>query len=157
MEEQKKGSGAILWTVAVVVIALGAFGGYKYMKGTTESVVGTPVVQDTTGTVPTVQTPTLLYKDGSYSATGSYISPGGSESIAVTLTLKDDVVTSANVISQATRKESKEWQAKFISGVNAQVVGKKVDDIALTKVSGSSLTPKGFMDALNQIEAQAKA
>ena len=36
------------------------------------------------------------------------------------------------------------------------VIGKDIDEVNLTKVSSSSLTPKGFMDALKQIEVEAK-
>ena len=153
MEEQKSGNGAVMWGVAVVVIALLAFGGYKYMnKGDAPEVVTLPNANDTT-----VNVASLLYKDGAYSATGSYVSPAGEESIVVDLTIKGDTVSDVTVTSQATRRESKEWQGKFISGVKAQIVGKKINEIALTKVSGSSLTPKGFMDALAKIKVQAKA
>lgn len=163
MDEQNKGKGAMLWVIAVVIVALSAFGGYKYIKSTNEAVVETPVV-DTVNTDTSGNTNNLavdinanIYKDGSYSAVGNYISPGGSESIAVNLTLKDDVVTSANVVANATRSESKQYQNKFISGYQSLVVGKKIEEINLVKVSGSSLTPKGFMDALAKIEVQAKA
>jgi hypothetical protein len=37
------------------------------------------------------------------------------------------------------------------------VVGKKIDEVQLTKVSGSSLTPQGFNDALAKIKAEAKS
>ncbi len=37
------------------------------------------------------------------------------------------------------------------------VVGKKIDEVQLTKVAGSSLTPKGFMDALEKVKTEAKA
>ena len=158
MEEQKNGSSMIWWVVVVVVIALGAFGGYKYMKSpVADTTVETPVtttIPETTGTLPTV--PALVYKDGVYSATGSYISPGGQETIGVSLTLKDDVVVDATATAQATRPESVKYQGKFVSGYKTLVVGKKLAEINLTKVSGSSLTPKGFMDALTKIETQAK-
>ena len=37
------------------------------------------------------------------------------------------------------------------------VVGKNIDEVAITKVAGSSLTPKGFTDALEKIKADAKS
>ena len=155
MDEQKKGNSTIVWTVSVIVVALIAFGGYKYISSSNATVVGNPN-PITTGTNPPPQG-TSVYKDGSYTATGSYMSPGGQESLGVNLTLKSDVVTDVTATSEATRSESKQYQARFISGYKALVVGKKIQDINIIKVSGSSLTPIGFMDALSQIETQAKA
>jgi hypothetical protein len=37
------------------------------------------------------------------------------------------------------------------------VVGKNISELQLTKVSGSSLTPQGFMDALEKIKAEAQS
>lgn len=97
------------------------------------------------------------YKDGEYSAEGDYTSPGGAESMDVTLTLKNGVVTDANVVSNAERPISKQMQTKFIGGYKELVVGKKIDEINLSKVSGSSLAPKGFNDAVEKIKTEAKA
>lgn len=158
MQEEKKGGSAMVWTVSVIIVALLAFGGYKYMNKSSavvETPVFVPTVPDTTGTPPAQAMNT--YKDGSYSAVGDYVSPGGAETVAVSLTLSGGVVTDATVTGQATRPESKNWQGKFISGYKTLVIGKKIDEIALTKVSGSSLTPKGFNDALAKIKVQAKA
>ncbi|OGL62684.1 hypothetical protein A3C09_02805 [Candidatus Uhrbacteria bacterium RIFCSPHIGHO2_02_FULL_47_44] len=110
---------------------------------------------NTPAATPTTQKSS--YKDGTYSATGNYVSPGGSESVLVTVVLKDDVVTDVMVSGNANNPTSKNWQARFISNIKAEVVGKKLDDIQLDVVSGSSLTPVGFMDALAKIKVQAKA
>jgi hypothetical protein len=155
MEEQKQGSSAMLWVVAVVVLALIAFGAYKYMNKSSSTSAEVPVTS-TVDTNPVTQTSSSVYKDGTYSATGSYMSPGGNEDLPVTLVIKGDMVTDATVTVGATRKESVNWQNTFISGYKTQVVGKKISEISLSKVSGSSLTPKGFMDALAKIETQAK-
>ncbi len=152
MDEQKKGGGAIMWAVVVVVIALIAYGAYAYSKKSQLPVDSTGSTTDTS--VPS--SVTSVYKDGSYSAIGSYISPGGQETIAVRLTLKDDVITDITVTPQATRPESVNFQGQFAAGYKPFVIGKKISDVAVTKVSGSSLSPKGFMDALSQIKAQAR-
>jgi uncharacterized protein with FMN-binding domain len=156
MEEQKQGSSAMLWVVAIVVVALLAFGGYKYMNKSSSTPVEVPVTNNV-DTTPVTQTTSSVYKDGTYSATGTYMSPVGNENLPVTLVLKGDVVTDATVTVGATKKESVNWQNAFISGYKTQVVGKKISEISLSKVSGSSLTPKGFMDAIAKIETQAKA
>lgn len=103
------------------------------------------------------KTTAVSFKDGTYSATGNYASPGGSESIDVTLSLKENVVTSVVVTSKAENPASKNWQARFISGVEKVVVGKKINEIQLDEVSGSSLTSNGFMEALEKIKLEAGA
>lgn len=97
------------------------------------------------------------YKNGTYSATGSYMSPGGEDQISVTLTLKNDTITDVSVTPAAGDRTSERYQNRFISGYKQYVIGKNIADVQLTAVSGSSLTPIGFNDALAQIKAQAKA
>jgi uncharacterized protein with FMN-binding domain len=98
-----------------------------------------------------------IYKDGTYSATGSYMSPGGPDQIGVNVTLKNDIITDVNATPEAGDNTSARYQNKFISGYKAYVLGKNIASVYLTKVSGSSLTPKGFNDAIAQIKVQAKA
>lgn len=97
-----------------------------------------------------------LYKDGTYSASGAYTSPAGSENVEVTLTLKDGSVTNVVFKGDAENEKSKFMQEKFGEGISAQVVGKSIDSLDLAVVNGSSLTPKGFMDALEKIKQEAK-
>ncbi len=128
-----------------------------------------PVADNKPQTPPIKQTPpvkippivkipivTTVYKNGSYSATGSYQSPGGYDQLGVSLTIQNDKVTSLSVTNMAGDRRSQRYEDMFISGVNQYVVGQSVDSIYLTRVSGSSLTPMGFNDALDQIKAQAK-
>mgnify|MGYP007062794003 CR=1 FL=1 len=95
------------------------------------------------------------YKDGVYSTTGNYDSPAGPETIDVTLTIKDGLVEDASVQANATNAVSVKLQGVFVEGYKALVIGKKLSDLSLPKVSGSSLTPKGFNDALDEIRTQA--
>ena len=96
------------------------------------------------------------YTDGTYSATGTYTSPAGEESISVELTLKDDVVTDVTVEALATDPTSLDLQELFIEGIDAEVLGLPLDDIELkSAVNGASLTPEGFMDALDSIKESA--
>lgn len=98
-----------------------------------------------------------VYKDGTYQATGSYSSPAGTESIGISVTVQDDVVTATSATSQAQDNDSKAYQQDFISAYSSYVVGKKLSDIHLGVVAGSSLTPNGFNQALETIKQQAKA
>lgn len=95
------------------------------------------------------------YTDGSYTADGSYQSPNGKESITVTVTLADDVVTAVDVVSHAESANSKRYQAEFISGISAEVVGKDIDSLSVSKVAGSSLTSGGFNAAIETIKSEA--
>lgn len=100
-------------------------------------------------------TSTVPYKDGTYSATGTYQSPGGTETVAVDLTLASDLVTAVTVTPQATRPDSAMYQKAFAAGIADVVVGKDIDTLNVSKVAGSSLTSGGFNDALAQIKAKA--
>jgi hypothetical protein len=97
----------------------------------------------------------MVYKDGSYSSVGNYMSPGGSEQVGLTLTLKDGVITDANFLPKAEEPQSLRFQNQFAAGYKELVIGKKINEVNLIKVSGSSLTPKGFNDAVAQIKAKA--
>ena len=97
------------------------------------------------------------YKDGTYSATGSYMSPGGEDQIKVTLSLANDIITAVSVTPVAGDGTSARYENRFISGYKQYVIGKNIADVRLTYISGSSLTPIGFNDALSQIKAEAKA
>ena len=96
------------------------------------------------------------FKDGTYSALGRYTSPGGASAVQVTVTLKDDAVTAVKVVPKAENATAQDYEAKFASGVGAKVVGKKLSELNVTKVSGSSLTSQGFDRAIEDIEQQAK-
>lgn len=115
------------------------------------------VVQNPPADIPKKTASVSVYNDGSYSATGSYMSPGGEDQIAVTLTLANDIITNVSVAPEPGDRTSQKYQNKFLSGYRQFVIGKNIDSVNLTKVSGSSLTPKGFDDALAQIKSQAKA
>lgn len=96
-----------------------------------------------------------VYKDGTFTKSGTYTSPAGKENVTISLTIAKDVITDAMFKGDATNPGSIKNQGKFAEGYRAVVVGKKIDDVKLTVVNGSSLTPIGFMDALSQIKKEA--
>jgi uncharacterized protein with FMN-binding domain len=97
------------------------------------------------------------YADGTYTATGSYVSPGGQESIEVTLTLTSDVVSAVEVVSNADNPNSVRYQGEFVDGIADVVVGVPLDDLEVDKVAGSSLTSGGFNEAVETIKGEAGA
>lgn len=136
--------------VLLVILAVVKFSGKKE---------DTTPITDTTTPAPNEQTTTAsdaTYKDGTYTAMGSYNSPGGAETIEITLTLKDGIVTNATAQPQTEQPISKKMQLVFSQNFTSMVVGKNINGVTLDKVSGSSLTPKGFNDAVEQIKTQAK-
>lgn len=130
--------------VAVVLVLIIAIGVWYYQQSNLPT---TPVVPSVYGT----------YKDGTYSAIGVYTAPSGPEQVAVSITLKGNIITDATVTNTAKADISKKLQDMFIGGYKTYVVGQNIDTVKLNKISGSSLTPKGFNDALDKIKLQAKA
>ena len=98
------------------------------------------------------------YKDGTYTASASYSVPhNGSNSIAVTLTVKDGVITAVNADNSYTDHESSEYIDMFEQALEGQVVGQSVASLSPSRIGGASLTTDGFNDALDTIRSQAQA
>ncbi|MWV50529.1 FMN-binding protein [Rathayibacter sp. VKM Ac-2803] len=97
------------------------------------------------------------YADGTYDAEGSYTSPGGNESVGVSITLEGGVVTAVTVTPESENPTGEQYQERFASGISGEVVGKSLDELDVTKVSGSSLTSGGFNEAVETIKADAAA
>jgi uncharacterized protein with FMN-binding domain len=100
---------------------------------------------------------TPAYADGTYSAEGSYATPESVETISVTVTLEDDVITSVEVTGDPSRPESEQYQGQFIGGISDAVEGQDIDEISVSRVAGSSLTSGGFNEAIEAIKADAAA
>lgn len=95
------------------------------------------------------------YKDGTYSADGSYRSPNGTETVGVQLTLANGTVSEVEITEHPSNPNTRKFQGQFASGIAEQVVGKSLDEIKVSKVAGSSLTSGGFNQAVEEIKAQA--
>jgi uncharacterized protein with FMN-binding domain len=96
------------------------------------------------------------YKDGSYTETGSYQSPAGPEEVGVTITLEADVVTAVEVEPMPDNPTTTLYQERFAGGISDAIVGKKLDELAVDKVAGSSLTSGGFNEAAGKIKSEAQ-
>jgi len=97
------------------------------------------------------------FADGTYTATGGYRSPNGSETIIVTVSVADGIVTEATVDPQATNSSSVRYQGEFAGGFAGEVVDKPLAEVEVTRVAGSSLTGRGFNEAMDQIRSEAQA
>lgn len=150
---------------AIVLIAAAGTGAVVYLNrpGTNTSSTGSTQTETTStdngvanSESSTTSEATGAYKDGTYSADGRYRSPGGNETIGVTVTLKENIVTAVNVKTNASGN-SAQYQTMFKNGVGNLTVGKNIDEINLSRVSGSSLTSTGLNNALDEIKDEAKA
>lgn len=112
----------------------------------------------TTDTSPdTTANANASYKDGTYTADGTYQSPGGTESIEVKLTIADNAVSAVTVTGTPSSIDAQNYQGQFEANISAAIVGKKLSELNVSKVAGSSLTSEGFNAALADIESQAAA
>jgi uncharacterized protein with FMN-binding domain len=163
--------------IIVALLVLG--GGYLFLSGDKSTATSTGEVAkvETPAPAPTPTTPTPApttptqpvaaptpapvamkkkYTDGQYSAEGSYVIPNKeTEKITVSLTLKDGIVTEVSHTGSPKEQASILNHKKFSEGYKQLVVGKNIDEIALTVVNGASLTTKGFMNALEDIKTKA--
>lgn len=157
-ETQKSNKNTMIMIAAVVIILVLVVGSAAVLKMNNKDQAAVEAPADT-GTSAGEVSPegSVTYKDGEYSAQGEYSYHSGTESIGVSLTLKDGVVESVEVELMATSPTSKSMQEDFAANYESEVVGKSIDEINLGKISGSSLTPKGFNDAIEQIKNQAKS
>ncbi|MEE2568376.1 hypothetical protein V1638_03050 [Pseudarthrobacter sp. J64] len=96
-----------------------------------------------------------VYKDGTYSADGTYVSPNGTETVGVELTIESDAIKAVDITTHPSNPNTQKFQGEFASGIAGQIVGKKIDELNVSKVAGSSLTSGGFNDALQEIKAEA--
>lgn len=141
-------AGAALAGVAGLLVLAGCAGATTSSDGTTTD--GTTTDGGTAST-------DASYTDGTYTAEGTYSTPESVETITVTVTLKDDKVTEVEVTGDPQKAESRQYQSQFIGGISAEVVGKDIDQISVSRVAGSSLTSSGFNAAIAEIKQQAAA
>ncbi|ODU64202.1 MAG: hypothetical protein BGO97_09290 [Micrococcales bacterium 70-64] len=144
-------------TTATAVIGglalVGALAGCSTPAATTDTGSGTT----DSGTTDTGTTTSGTYADGTYTESADYSAPSGTETVDVTITLADNVITAVEVTGHATDPQAKQHQGEFADGIAGVVVGKNIDEIKVDKVGGSSLTSGGFNKAVELIKADAAA
>jgi uncharacterized protein with FMN-binding domain len=96
------------------------------------------------------------YKDGTYSADGNYVSPNGTETVGVELTLSGGTVSGVNITQHPSNPNTRKFQGEFAGGIAAQIVGKNLDELNVSKVAGSSLTSGGYNQAVEKIKSEAQ-
>ena len=135
-------------------LAIAVFAGLTLvgaLAGCSSATAGTDVNSNSDAAVPSGAT----YANGTYTESGSYQSPNGTETVDVTITLGNGVVTDVKVVGKGESRDSQRYQAEFIKGIGAEVVGKDIATLKVSKVAGSSLTSGGFNAAVDTIRADA--
>ena len=74
--------------------------------------------------------------------------------IDVTLTVEGGIVTDANVVYDNGEGFSNPNQERFDGAYKAEVIGKPLNDISLSRVGGASLTSNAFNEALEIIRTK---
>jgi uncharacterized protein with FMN-binding domain len=142
--------------IIIVLFALFAalgFGGYFYTHQTTSAQAQIVVTKDQNSFA------NATFKDGTYTATSTYRTPGGDNpEVNLSITLAGGVVTSSDFSATNNGQgPTSDYQGKFKAAYQSLVVGKKLSDIKLSRVGGASLTTGGFDSALVKIENEAKS
>lgn len=137
----------------------GAASGEGATTAPAEAPASSAAPEASAGAEPTEAAPAAsdqAYEDGEFTQVGSYVSPGGTEEIGVTLTLEKDVVTAVSTEPMPSNPTAKLYQERFSGGIQEEIVGKTLDELKVDKVAGSSLTSGGFAEATDLIKSEAK-
>jgi hypothetical protein len=158
-ENSKKKLGATVLTVAVIAGCI-VFTDHLRAQERTTVATAAPATMVSTATDVTSTTQSATPNtstDGLYSASSNYYVPHGNESIQVSITLKDGVISNASIRNSESDRESAQYQEDFASVFKSYVVGKKISSLKLGVVAGASDTTQGFNNALSQIALKAQA
>ena len=97
------------------------------------------------------------YRDGSFSAVGRYATPGGDESIGVTVQIAHQRITAVAVAVEAKSPTAMQFQEQFSTRILPAIVSRDLASAGVSRVAGASLTSLGFNNALQQIRTNAHA
>jgi hypothetical protein len=105
---------------------------------------------------PTATAQSSTYTDGTYTANTSYSVPRETNTLAVTLTVKNDIITAASA-THTGFGESQGYHSSFDSSLKGTVVGKSLASFTASRIGSASLTSAAFNKALTSIKTQAGA
>jgi hypothetical protein len=90
-----------------------------------------------------------------FTGQGTYLTPARTNhTIDVTLTVEAGVVTAADVVYDKGDGFSNPNQERFDGAFEAEVIGKPLSEISLSRVGGASLTSEAFNQAVAEIRAK---
>lgn len=156
----------IVVLIATTLLIVGAvFAGQQSVQKTDKAATSTPKSQtkaapppkknESSG--PDLPISSTGYRDGNYSATGTYQSPGGKQEIKINISLLAGKIMATSAEGDDKSSDSRFYQSSFIANYKQKVIGKAIEEVKLDHIGNSSLTPEGFNKALDDIKKQAKA
>lgn len=86
-------------------------------------------------------------QDTKLSTKVNYSVPNSTQSLGVTITLQNNIVISVSTTHSYGGK-SKKYQQNFENNYKSQVIGKNINNLNLSRVSGASLTTNAFNQAI---------
>jgi hypothetical protein len=92
-----------------------------------------PPVENTQSAMPVTRTETVSYK-----------TPAGEDPVEFSVSVLDGTITAVTATPKATNDISAKRQAAFAGEISSKVVGKKISELNLSAVGGSSLTTDAF-------------
>lgn len=98
------------------------------------------------------------YADGEYTSSQTYGVVDDlveQDSIDVTVTLADGIVTDVEVVGHPFAERSKEYMQDFVNEVAGEVVGRSVEEAHVIALAGASKTSEAFNEAMDDIAVQA--
>lgn len=110
-----------------------------------------PATITNTVTAPAKNTPTSavnISSPSTKSGQANYKTPAGSDSMKVSITTKNGIITETSATPMATNPVSLRFQQSFAGKISGNVVGKSIKGLKVDTVSGASLTTAAFNDFL---------
>jgi uncharacterized protein with FMN-binding domain len=121
------------------------------------SATDTTVSQNETTSTTTSSGATGSYKDGTYTASTSYMVPhGGQNSLSATITVAGGSITAVTVNDNYSDRESGMYVSDFESAISSSVKGQSLANVSVSRVGGASLTSEAFNSVLDTIRSDAK-
>ena len=108
---------------------------------------------NTSTTQPTVSASS--YKDGTYTKSINYRVPNGTNSLTVTMVIKNGLVDSVKTSSNYADYESQYYISGFENSINTSVKGKQLSSLSIGRIGGASLTSNAFNSAIKSIRTDA--
>ncbi len=118
-----------------------------------------PVVEaDPVSTTPPPATPVTNFVNGNYTTSVSYLTPSrSSHSMDITVTIENDVISNSSIVYDNGDGPSNSHQRRFDAAYKTEVIGMQLDEVALSRVAGASLTTESFNEAVTTIEVEARS
>ncbi len=147
------------YIIAIIIILVMGIGFTLFQSSKTTDATTSPT---TTASTPatTAESETIAtadYKDGTYTTTTTYRTPKQDEyQLEVTLIVANDTITDSQIVYSQGAEVDPNAQ-RFDAAYRAEVIGKDIDTLNLSRVGGASLTTGAFNKALEAIKTDAKS